>query len=306
MPHGEIMRVLVTGGTGLLGYNLVKVLSPLGYDVYATHHGHEPPQADEVKWLKLNLEEPETIIDALNTVKPNVIIHTAAYTDVDGCEVYKERAFTVNYIATRAMARQAAKHDIFLVYISTDYVFDGEKGLYKENDAPNPVNYYGLTKLLGEASVASTLSEEESLIVRISGLYGYSPTGKKNFGINALEKLLHGEEVVAFADQYLSPTYAYFLSERIAKAIEKGIHGVIHIAGQRMSRLEFAALLARILEADEKLVKPTTIKQFKFNARRPKDSSLDTSYAKSIGLDMPPQKECIKHFVDTYLREVKR
>mgnify|MGYP001773050722 CR=1 FL=1 len=300
------MRVLVTGGTGLLGYNLVKVLSPLGYDVYATHHGHEPPQVEGVKWFKLNLEEPGTVVDVLNTLKPNIIIHTAAYTDVDGCEVYKERAFTVNYIATRAIARQAAKHNIFLVYISTDYVFDGEKGLYKENDTPNPVNYYGLTKLLGEVAVTSTLDEKESLIVRISGLYGYSPTGKKNFGINALEKLLHGEEVVAFADQYVSPTYAYFLSERIAKAIEKRVHGVIHIAGQRMSRLEFAVLLARILRADEKLVKPATIKQFKFVARRPKDSSLDTSYAKSIDLDMPPQEECIKHLVDMYLREVKR
>ena len=300
------MRILVTGGTGLLGYNLIRVLSPLGYDVYATYHEHEPPQVEGVKWLRLNLEEPEAVVGLLNSVKPDVIVHTVAYTDVDGCEVNKERALTVNYIATRVAARQASKYNIFLIYISTDYVFNGEKGLYREDDAPNPVNYYGLTKLLGESAVISALGEDRSLVVRVSGLYGYSPTGKRNFGVNALEKLLRGEEVPAFVDQYLSPTYAYFLSERIAKAIEKRVSGVIHVAGERMSRLEFAKLLVKNLGVSDGLVKPSTMKDLKLIAKRPRDSSLDTSYAKSIGLDMPPQAECIKHFIETYLREAKR
>ncbi|MEM0027842.1 MAG: dTDP-4-dehydrorhamnose reductase [Ignisphaera sp.] len=300
------MRVLVTGGTGLLGYNLVRVLNSLNYAVYATYYGHEPPMIDNVKWLKMNLENASEIANVLNLAKPDVVVHTAAYTDVDGCEINKERAFNVNYIATRVLAHYVAKHNMFLIYISTDYVFDGEKGLYKEDDIPNPINYYGLTKLLGEIAVASALDEKQYLVVRVSGLYGYSPTGKKNFGVNALEKLLRGEEVMAFADQHLSPTYVYFLSERIAKAIEKKVYGVIHIAGQRMSRLEFATLLAKVLGAKEKLIKPASIKQFEFAAKRPKDSSLDTSYAKSIGLEMPPQEECIKHFINTYLKEVKR
>lgn len=299
------VRILVTGGTGLLGYNLVKVLSAKEYDVYATYHSHEPISIDNTMWLRLDLEETNQIIDVINSVKPDIIVHTAAYTDVDGCEKNKEKAYVLNYVATKIIARQAAKHNSLLIYISTDYVFDGEKGLYRENDIPNPINFYGLTKLLGEVAILSILGEEHSLIIRVSGLYGYSPTGKKNFGINALEKLLRREEVAAFIDQYLSPTYVYFLSERIVRAIEKDIHGIIHIAGQRMNRYEFATLLARILDVNEELVKPALMRELKLIARRPKDSSLDTSYAKSIELNMPSQEECVKHFVETYLREIR-
>ena len=296
------MRILVTGGTGLLGYNLVKVLTAKGYDVYATYHDREPPSIDNIKWLRLNLEDSNQVIDVINSVKPDIVIHAAAYTDVDGCEKNREKAYVVNYVATKVIA----KHSSFLIYISTDYIFDGEKGLYRENDIPNPINFYGLTKLLGEVAVLSILGEERSLIIRVSGLYGYSPTGKKNFGINALEKLLRREEVVALTDQYLSPTYAYFLSERIVGAIEKRIHGIIHIAGQRMNRHEFVVLLARALNVDEKLVKSITMKELRLAAKRPRDSSLDTSYAESIGLGMPSQEVCVKHFIEAYIKEIKR
>ena len=299
------MRILVTGGTGLLGYNLLKVLSVKGYDTYATYHSHEPPPIDGVKWLRLDLENTAEIADVLSSAKPDVVVHSAAYTDVDGCEKNKQKAYVVNYIATKVIAKHVARQSGFMIYISTDYVFDGEKGLYREDDVPNPINFYGLTKLLGEVAVLSILSEEQSLVIRVSGLYGYSPTGKKNFGINALEKLVQKEEVIAFTDQYLSPTYAYFLSERIVRAVEKEIHGIIHIAGQRMSRYEFAALLARTLGVSEDLVKPTTMSNLRLIARRPRDSSLDTSYAKSLGLDMPNQEECIRHFIETYQKYVK-
>ncbi|MET1160012.1 MAG: dTDP-4-dehydrorhamnose reductase [Thermoprotei archaeon] len=299
------MKIFVTGGTGLLGYNLLKVLSTKGYSVYATYHSHEPPSVDGVKWLRLNLENTTEIIDVFNSVKPDIVIHSAAYTDVDGCEKNKQKAYVVNYIATKVIAKQVAKQSGFMIYISTDYVFDGEKGLYRENDVPNPINFYGLTKLLGEIAAQNILDEEHSLVIRVSGLYGYSPTGKKNFGVNALEKLMRKEEVTAFIDQYLSPTYVYFLSERITKAIEKKIHGIIHIAGQRMNRYEFATLLARTLGVNEELVKPTTMNNLRLVARRPRDSSLDTSYAKSLKLDMPSQEECVKHFVETYLKEVR-
>ena len=295
----------MTGGTGLLGYNLARVLSAKGYYVYATHYSHEPPPTDNVRWLRLNLEDPSQVIKVFNTVKPDIVVHAAAYTDVDDCERNKEKAYLLNYVATKAIARQVAKHGAFQIYISTDYVFDGEKGLYKESDIPNPINFYGLTKLLGEVATLDILDEDRSLIVRVSGLYGYSPTGRKNFGVNSLEKLLRREEVVALVDQYLSPTYAYPLSERIARAIEKRVSGIVHIAGQRMSRYEFAALIARVLNVNEELVKPATMKELKLIARRPRDSSLDTSYAESIGLGMPSQEECVKHFVEAYLREVK-
>ncbi len=204
----------------------------------------------------------------------------------------------MNYLGTKTLAAACRAIDFF-VYISTDYVFDGEKGLYREDDVPNPVNYYGLSKLLGEIAVESIIPDK-SCIVRVSGLYGYSPTGKKNFGINALEKLLRGEEVKTFYDQHLSPTYVRFLAQEIVKMIEKRITGILHVAGERASRYEFAIALAEILGVDRSLIRPVSMHEIKLVAKRPRDSSLDTSKAKSLGISLPPLRECLRDFVSTY------
>jgi len=294
------VRVLVTGGTGLLGWWLVKVLNSRGHDVYATYHAQRPVGLDNVNWVKASLEDPDSVDKVLGAVKPDAVVHSAAYTDVDGCETNKEYAYLVNYIGTAVLAKAASRVNSFMVYVSTDYVFDGEKGLYSESDLPNPVNYYGFTKLLGEVAV-STLLGDKSSIVRVSGLYGYSPVGKKNFGIKALESLIEGREVYAFTDQYLSPTYVPALAERISFIVEKKITGIIHIAGERISRHGFALMIARSLSVDEGLVKPTRLSEARLVARRPRDSSLDTSRAQREGLTMPPMEECIRDFIKTYI-----
>jgi len=290
------MRILATGGTGLLGYWVVKVLRDRGFDVYATYHEKPPPQVD-VKWVRLDLENLDSIANIVRGVKPDVVIHLAAYTDVDGCEVNKEKAYRVNYSATKALARAGRDAELF-VYVSTDYVFDGARGMYREDDVPAPVNYYGLTKLLGEVTVESITSS--SCIVRVSGLYGYSPAGKRNFGLIALEKLARREPVEAFVDQWLSPTYVKFLAERLVKIVETRITGTIHIAGERLSRYEFATALADVLGVERDLVKPKRVEEAKLTAPRPRDSSLDTSKARGLSLVLPPLQECLKDMVSTY------
>lgn len=298
------VKILLTGATGLLGYNILNLLADKGYKIIAAYH-RTPIEfsGDNVDWVSIDLENELEIVNNILNIKPDVIMHVAAYTDVDGCEINKEKAFKVNYLATKAISHISMKTHAYLVYVSTDYVFDGEKGMYKESDLPNPVNYYGLTKLLGETAILSMLPES-SLVLRTSGLYGYSPTGKKNFGINALEKLVKGEEVHAFYDQYLSPTYAYFLAEGLIKVIEKKIVGVLHLAGERLSRYDFAVLLAKALGVDRALIKPISLRDAKLVAKRPRDSSLDTSRAKSEGLTIPSTVECLNHFVNTYMRKV--
>ena len=150
------MRILVTGGTGLLGHWIVKMLSERGFNVIATYHRKNPRlNRMNVMWTKLDLEKPEEILEVVRRTKPEAIIHTAAYTDVDGCEANKEKAYKVNVLGTRGLAKLCLKLNLRFIYISTDYVFDGSKGMYFESDIPNPVNFYGLTKLLGEESVAS-------------------------------------------------------------------------------------------------------------------------------------------------------
>jgi len=290
------VRVLVTGGTGLLGYWVARLFMVRGFKVYATYHEKAPPDL-EVSWVRLDLEDLESITRAVEEVKPSIVIHTAAYTDVDGCEVNRERAYRVNYLATAALAKASKDTELF-IYISTDYVFDGSRGMYRESDVPVPLNYYGLSKLLGEVVVTAILSN--SVIVRVSGLYGYSPTGKKNFGVVAFEKLSRGEPVEAFVDQRLSPTYVKFLAEKLIKLVDARITGVIHIAGERLSRYEFASILAEILGASKDHVKPKRLADAKLVAPRPRDSSLDTSKAREFDLALPSARECLKDMVETY------
>jgi len=183
------MRVLVTGATGLLGWWVAKVFSERGFEVYATYHVQSLRGLEGVRWISMDLGNPQSAAGVVEELKPDVVVHSAAYTDVDGCEVNKEYAYRVNYLATRALAKASSRIGAYFVYVSTDYVFDGERGMYREDDVPNPVNFYGFTKLLGEVAVLSIL-EASSIVVRVSGLYGYSPTGKKNFGVRALESLL--------------------------------------------------------------------------------------------------------------------
>jgi len=295
------MKVLVTGATGLLGWWIAKAFSEGGFEVYATYHAQSPRGLEGVRWIRMDLGDPLSAAGVVEELRPDMIVHSAAYTDVDGCEVNKEYAYRVNYLATKALAKASSKIGAYFVYISTDYVFDGERGMYREDDVPNPVNFYGFTKLLGEVAVLSIL-EGSSVVVRVSGLYGYSPTGKKNFGIRALESLLRGEEVKAFIDQYLSPTYVVKLAERILRVVEKRITGIIHISGERLSRYEFAVMLAEELGVDRGLVKPAEMKNAKLVARRPRDSSLDTSRAAEEGLSMPSTRDCIKDFIAIYRR----
>jgi dTDP-4-dehydrorhamnose reductase len=292
------MRILVTGGTGLLGYWVTKLFMERGFKVYATYHEKAPPDLG-VEWVRLDLEDLDSIARVVEDTKPNIVIHTAAYTDVDGCEINREKAYRVNYLATATLAKASKDTDLF-IYISTDYVFDGSRGMYREGDVPAPLNYYGLSKLLGEVAVTAIL--RSSAVVRVSGLYGYSPTGKKNFGVIAFEKLSRGEPVEAFVDQWLSPTYVKFLAEKLIKVVDARITGVIHIAGERLSRYEFATILAEILGASKDLVKPKRLAEAKLVAPRPRDSSLDTSKAKELGLTLPSTRECLKDMVETYRR----
>ncbi|MGC9182266.1 dTDP-4-dehydrorhamnose reductase [Thermogladius sp.] len=286
--------MLVTGGTGLLGWSLVERLAGRGFEVYATYHATRPPRVEGVSWVRVDFSDPHEAGPLVESLRPEVVVHTAAYTDVDGCEVNKNLALNVNYVSTRELARACRGVCEYFVYVSTDYVFDGEKGLYRESDDPNPLNYYGLTKLMGEVAVAAAL--RDYLVLRTSGIYGCSPGGKRGFALDALGKLSRGRTVEAFVDQFLSPTYAPDLAGAILRILEARPRGVLHVAGERVSRYGFAVELARVLGVSEDLVKPASIASAVLKARRPRDSSLDTSLARSMGLEVRPLREALRAF----------
>lgn len=274
-------RVLVTGSGGLLGSRLVRVLAGRGYDVVAVYREHPPPRVEGVRAVRLDVTDWVRLEDLVLKTRPSVVVHAAAYTDVDGCERDRGWAWRVNVGATRSIVRVARVVNAHLVYVSTDYVFDGGKGLYREDDVPAPVNYYGLTKLVAEELVRS--SDLLYTIVRPSAIYGVGGS-KKSFAEYVAERLSRGERVRALVDQYVSPTYAGLLAEALAEIVEVKPLGVLHVAGPRMSRYEFAVRLAEELGLPGELVEEARMEEFsgRWLARRPRDSSLDTSRARSI------------------------
>jgi dTDP-4-dehydrorhamnose reductase len=293
------MKVIVTGGSGQLGREVVKHLLARGHQVVAIHHSREPLNMHGVKWVRLDLSNGYLFEDLVWKEKPHTIIHCAAMTDVDACEVDKPRAWRVNVEATRSVVRAARAVNAHIIYVSTDYVFDGEKGMYKEADTPSPINFYGLTKLIGEELVKS--SDVLYTIIRPSAIFG-SSAGKKGFAEYVVERLSTGQEVRALVDQYVSPTYNVFLGEAIVKIAEIKPLGVLHVAGDRMSRYEFALKIAEALEAPKTLVKEARTQEMSWTARRPRDSSLDTSKARALLGEFHDTEKAIKLFVEESMR----
>lgn len=260
------MKILITGSSGLLGSKLVATTK--GHEILPTY-STKPLFPDS---LKMDITSRNEVLRIMGEFKPNVVIHTAAETDVDGCEVNKDRAWEVNVEGTKNIADACAEVGATPVYISTDYVFDGGKGLYDEDDKPNPINYYGFSKLEGEKHVAKMGGH---LIVRTSVLYGWH-RWKKNFATWVLESLKQKKRITVVDDHYNSPTLADNLAELLLEAVEKGLTGLYHTVGkERISRFEFALMVAKTFELDTKLIEPIKMAELKaWAARRPRDSSL--------------------------------
>jgi dTDP-4-dehydrorhamnose reductase len=260
-------RVLVTGASGLLGSKIVE--SARNYTVYPTHQAHPHFQNS----IKMDVTDEREVKQVLDRVKPNIVIHTAAETNVERCESDRNHAWKTNADGTRILAEACNKMNATMTYISTDYVFDGEKGRYREEAQPNPVNYYGQTKLTGEEHVKELCERYATL--RTSVLYGTHPT-KLNFATWTVTSLLEKKPLMIVEDHFNSPTLADNLARAAWEMVEKELWGVYHVAGtERISRYDFALKMAEVFNLDVSLVKPIRMSELKtWTAKRPKDSSL--------------------------------
>jgi len=263
-----LKKILVTGASGLLGSKLVDILSK-EYEVVPTHN----MQALHPNSMRMDIVERDEVFRVLCTVCPDMVVHTAAETNVDKCETEREWAWRLNAAGTRNIAEACAKIGAKLIYISTDYVFDGEKGLYSEEDEANPVNYYGLTKLRGEQFAREYC--EGFVIARTSVLYGWHRK-KLNFATWVIDSLGSGKRISVAEDHYNSPTLADNLAEMILGIMKIDTTGIYHMAGgERISRYEFATRIAKAFDFDKKLITSVKMKDVKaWIARRPVDSSL--------------------------------
>jgi len=261
-------RILVTGASGLLGSKIM-AFAGNNLNVIATHRRFSlSPNS-----VKLDVTDKADTLQIIQETNPDVVVHTAAETNVDKCEIEKELALKTNVEGTTNVAKACAKIKVKLVYISTDYIFDGKKGLYTEDDKPNPINYYGLTKLKGEEFVRKLC--EDYVIARTSVLYGWHPS-KTNFVTWIIECLRHRKSINVVYDHYNSPTLADNLAEVLLEAVDMDFKGIYNIAGsQRINRYDFAVKIARNFGLDSSLIRPIKMEELKvWKAKRPPDSSL--------------------------------
>ena len=271
------MKLLITGASGLLGTKLCEIALRKNHEVYSAYSQHKPLHGTPVKLDILNLKAVQQTLDK---TKPEAVVHAAALTDVDKCELEKELAWKTNVEGTRNIALSCSKANAKLVYISTDYVFDGEKGNYEEEDEPNPMDYYGVTKLEGEKQAIQHC--KNYAILRTSVIYGWHPW-KQNFAIWTFNQLKQNKEITVVEDHYNTPTLADNLAEITLEAILKDLQGLYHASGsQRISRYEFAKQIAKAFNLDQNLIKPIKMNQLTaWVAKRPRDSSLNTDKIRS-------------------------
>lgn len=264
-------KLLITGSSGLLGNRVVE--SAIEDCLVIPTHNTKALHPDSVK---LDITDASQTSSLLEGIKPDAVIHTASETNVDRCEVEKEHAWRINVEGSHNLALACNKVNAKLVCISTDYVFDGGKGFYKEDDKPNPISYYGLTKLEGEKRVMQKCGDYA--ILRTSVLYDWHPW-KQNFATWAISQLRQNKQIAVVEDHYNTPTLAQNLAEMTVEVVEKDLQGLYHVSGsERISRYEFARRIAMAFDLDSGLIKPIKMNQLvTWIAKRPRDSSLDTA-----------------------------
>ena len=269
MKHNQ--RLFVTGASGLLGNKIVE-LAKFKFEVIPLH-GTRLLQPNS---LQIDITNKNRVMQLFNDLKPDIVIHTASETNVDKCEIEKEHAWKVNVEGTQNIAEECQKNNTKIVYISTDYVFDGEKGLYAEEDCPNPINHYGITKLEAEKQVINNC--RNYAVLRTSVLYGWHPS-KMNFATWVISKLEKKQEIAVVEDHYNTPTLADNLAEMAIEVAERNLQGLYHASGcERISRFEFAREIARTFSLNLGLIKPLKMSELKaWVAKRPRDSSLSTA-----------------------------
>lgn len=299
------MKILLTGASSSPGFKTLIELADKGYKVYAIYNRNPINiTLDNVEPVKLDLTDFSSVVKLFQEVEPDIVIHMAAIGDVDLCEKDRELAWKTNVETTRLLVKLCLKNNVKMIYLSTDYVFDGTRGLYKEEDLPNPINYYGLTKLISEEIVKSAL--DRYVIVRTSAVYGLG-IGRKNFGKALIEALSRGQKVKAIVDQWLSPTLNTLLAKAIVEIMEKDLEGIFHVAGERVSRYEFAVRLAKKFGFDTNLIEQARMDEFNWIAKRPRDSSLDCTKArKMLSTDFHTLDYSLDVLYSEWMEEVKK
>jgi len=250
------MKIIIVGANGMLGHDLVNT-----FKNYSTYSFNKE---------ELDITKKELLYKKLKIIKPELVINAAAYTDVDGAESNSDLAYEVNAEGVKNLANSCKKNNSILVHISTDYVFDGNKNGYEENEEPNPINIYGKSKYMGEKYLKYV--NPRYYLIRTSWLYGNKG---KNFVDTILNLAKQKKELKVVNDQFGRSTYTKDLTNKIKEIVEtKKPFGIYHITNSgTCTWFQFAKKIVEFAKLESK-VKPITSKQLDRAAKRPKYSVL--------------------------------
>ena len=276
------MKVLVTGANGFLGHYLVPSLLKQGFQVLATGKGAcrlSLEGTEGFAYAEMDFTDKETTLNIIREYMPDVVVHAGAVSKPDDCEMDRDMAWRINTGGTHHLLEGAAAHRSFFVYISTDFVFDGEKGMYSEEDIPSPVNYYGQTKLEAEQAVQDY--PHAWAIVRTVLVYGKPLAGRSNILSIVKEKLERGEGYKVVDDQVRTPTYVGDLAEGIVSVIRKNATGIWHLSGEDvLTPYEMACQTASFLGYDPQRLTRVTADIFTQPAKRPPRTGFNITKAR--------------------------
>jgi len=266
------MKILLTGANGLLGRRLLNKLTEKNYDVVATVKDASTisqAQNGKAEFHSLDITDGDSVYKLITSVKPNVIIHAAAMTQVDQCELNKIDCWNTNVTATRFIVDAARETKSSIIFISTDFVFDGTNGPYKEDDVPNPVNYYGSSKLAAEKAIME--SGLDWCVARTVLVVGKTENGQRQNILSWVkEKLEKKESIKVVDDQVRTPTFVDDLANGILLVLEKNAKGIFHIAGKdTLTPYQVAKATAEFLQLDSNLIERASAITFQQAAPRP-------------------------------------
>jgi len=273
------MNILITGSNGLLGQKLLTVLDKatnrlFGFDLADLSCLTDVPH----EYRKIDLTDKKSTTETICEIKPQVIVHTAALTEVDRCELEKEICWNINVIGTDHIVTAAHKINANVIFISSDYIFNGKNGPYNEDDLPHPVNYYGRSKLAAENILRG--GDLDWAIVRTVVLYGVGVNVKSSFVTWLLEKLRSGKSVRIVEDQWGNSTLVDDLAAGIDRIITLKRTGIYNVGNHGfMTRFEFARLIAERFDLDSRLIVPISTSSLRQPAKRPLHSGLNVEKA---------------------------
>lgn len=296
-------KVVVTGANGLLGQTLINLLlkEEKSYEVYGLSRGVNRTERSDFSYISMDITDHTKLSEVIVNISPDVVVNTAAMTNVDLCESEKEECDVLNVDVVLNLAAICNSLNAHLIHISTDFIFDGEKGYYKETDPPNPLSYYGLSKLKSEQALEQ--SKVKYTILRTILVYGLVKNmARNNIVLWVKEMLESGKEITIVDDQFRMPTYVEDLAMACKIAMDNERLGVFNISSNTLlSIYEMVLQIAEVFSLNKNLVLPISTATLNQTAKRPPKTGFDLSktnnelgfYPKSFLEDLRRFKETL-------------